>query len=155
MFRRISRHSDECSPWHTHVVSDRCECPEVRLRARTPRTLEAAEEAEAHQLLTSWGSGVRRRKVDDVAGSEERDTDVRRRSAASPNRGAECRDTDCRAYGSACCWGCCCWLGCGGNANGSLPLSRGWAHCSSCCCCCCCCCCCRCCCSRSCCCCKH
>jgi hypothetical protein len=55
-----------------------------------------------YQLLTSWGSGVRRRRVDDAAGSEERDTDVRRRSAARPKRGAECRATDCRLCGSAC-----------------------------------------------------
>ena len=56
-----------------------------------------------HQLLMSWGSGVRRRSVEEVAGSDERDTDVRRRSEPSPKRGAECRDTDCRVSGSACC----------------------------------------------------
>ena len=71
---------------------------ESRLPGRNPMI--------GHQLLMSWGSGVRRRSVEDAAGSEERDTDDRRRSAPSPERGAECRDTEFRLCGCVCCWSC-------------------------------------------------
>ncbi len=53
-------------------------------------------EKPSHQLLMSWGSGVRRRSVDDTAGMEERDTEARLHSKPAPRPGAEKRATDCR-----------------------------------------------------------
>ena len=53
-------------------------------------------EKPSHQLLMSWGSGVRRRSVDDTAGMEERDTEARLHSMPAPRPGAEKRATDCR-----------------------------------------------------------